>query len=80
MSRERKLRPLRADKVKEDDFAKMEEKSRIIVSESEDNDKFAATREYEKWESKLMTGVDHTFSSEVLATLSWACSLTFHIP
>ena len=33
----------------------MEEKSWIIVSEDEDNGKFATIRECEKWESKFMT-------------------------
>lgn len=37
---------------------------------SENSEKFAATREYEKGESKFMTGVDYTFSSEVLTTPS----------
>ena len=54
-------------------------KTRIVVSEGENSEKFTATRECKKGESKFMTGVDHTFSSEVPATLSWTCSLTFHI-
>ena len=45
-------------------------KTRIVVSEGENSEKFATTRECKKGESKFMTGVDHTFSSEVLATLS----------
>ena len=46
----------------------MEEKSWIVVSEGENNEKFTATRKYRKWEGKFMTGVDHTFSSEVRST------------
>lgn len=61
MSRERKLRPLRADKVKEGNFAKIfvnkkwKKNRELLWTKVRNNEKFAATRECEKWERKLTT-------------------------